>query len=86
MEYWVELLQTFGFAAICCGAMAYFVKYMFDKYESRLSSQRDEFLATINSITAKHAEEAAEQRAVTQKLSDSIDKLAERMQAWEDKT
>lgn len=79
----VNMIKEFGFIVVACCAMGFFIKYMFDKYEARLNDQREDFLATINKITAEHSEEAKAQRDVTEKLSESINKLSERMAAWE---
>lgn len=82
MEY-IQVIQEVGFNIAALVAMGFFIKYMFDKYEKRLTEQRNEFTETLKNITESHAEEAKEQRIVTEKLSESINKLSERMAAWE---
>lgn len=48
---WVEAIQTVGISAVFVVIMAYFVKYMFDKFTAMidtLNAQHKEEMTTVN--------------------------------------
>lgn len=64
---WLSVVENFGFAAVCVGACAYFIKYMFDKNREDLREEQN-----------RHAEEIAELTEVLRNNTAAISELT----AW----
>ena len=50
MNEWLQAITTVGFPIVMCGAMAYYVKYMTDKYReevAKLNEQHKEEMLDI---------------------------------------
>lgn len=47
---WVELISNVGFPIVLCGVMAFFIKYLIDKYTTIINNLNDEHKKEINEL------------------------------------
>ena len=68
MEAIINLLEQYGIAVVLCLLMAYFVKYMFDKFVSLLDAEQKAHKQEMQTVT-----EALKNNTIAlQRLSDLI--------------
>lgn len=68
MESIINLLEQYGIAVVLCLLMAYFVKYMFDKFVSLLDAEQKSHKQEMQTVT-----EALNNNTIAlQRLSDLI--------------
>lgn len=76
---WGELLNNFGFAVVMCGAMGFFVKYMYDNNRADMNNLHSLHKSEMDSVV----EAVNNNSLVMQKLIDKLEssKLEEEYEA-----
>lgn len=71
---WIELISNVGFPIVLCGVMAFFIKYLVDKYTT-----------IINDINEEHKKEVNELMIAIENNTLIITKFIERMESSDTK-
>lgn len=64
---WAQLVSTLGFPIVLCGAMAFFIKYLIDKYTAMIENQNE-----------MHKQEMTEMRTAIENNTIAMTKLVEK--------
>lgn len=71
---WIELISNVGFPIVLCGVMAFFIKYLIDKYTT-----------IINNINEAHKKEVNEVKTAIENNTLIITKFIERTESSDTK-
>lgn len=71
---WIELISNLGFPIVLCGVMAFFIKYLIDKYTT-----------IIININEEHKKEVNELKTAIENNTLIITKFIERMESSDTK-
>lgn len=47
---WIELISNVGFPIVLCGVMAFFIKYLIDKYTTIITNLNEEHKKEVNEL------------------------------------
>lgn len=67
---WIELISNVGFPIVLCGVMAFFIKYLIDKYTT-----------IINDLNENHKKEVNELKIAIENNTLIITKFIEKMES-----
>lgn len=71
---WIELISNVGFPIVLCGVMAFFIKYLIDKYTT-----------IINNLNEGHKKEINELKIAIENNTLIITKFIEKMESGDTK-
>ena len=69
MNVFMQAVTTVGFPIVCCGAMAWYVKYVTDKNREQVNELNEQHRSEMNQVT----EAVNNNTLALQKLCDKLD-------------
>lgn len=75
----VTVVQSLGFPIVCCGAMAWYVKYITDKNRESTEKLNEQHKQEISELNEQHKQETSEMTKAIENNTLAITKLCEKL-------